>query len=87
MTTNVPVNNSSHLIVSIVVVHRCQGTASSHCTSGKWDLNVNAECCTHNTEAEKLGLEQRQLASQLQQEDSMTSAICRSLSCPHVVFQ
>ena len=81
--------------MSISVVDRCQGTTACHnvinclqaytAQAASGTVVFDAECCVHNTKSEELDLKQQQPVPQLQQEDLMTSAICRSLSCPKVV--
>ena len=96
MMTNIPVDNGGHLIVSISVVHRCQGTTACHnvvnCfqaytaqAASRTDISMQNVALIKNTKSEELGLEQQQRVPQLQQDNLMTSAICRSLSCPQVV--
>ncbi len=97
MTTNVPVDNGGHLIGSIGVVHWCQGTKACH------NVVDCLQVCTAKTASrpdismqnvafiipslKKFGLEQQQPVPQLQQEDSMASAMHKCLSCPQVVSQ
>ena len=98
MTTNVPVDNGDHPIVSISVVYRCQGTTAcqnvvdcfhvytAQAASGT-DISMQNVALIIPSPKSLVLSSNNHAAPQLQQEDSMTSGICRSLSCLRVVSQ